>query len=213
MIIAGYANQKEYCWPSQQKIADKLGVTSAAVNKQISILEKKGYLFRVTRFHPETRARLSSVIILNCDVARDFCSMPEVFSAKNKNMILMHLLTLLGLEGLNFIRVTDVLAELGYTKKKNDKNKQKSQQLKIHAANSWLQGKENLEKNKISAAQEKKIQRLYVKIALYTSAFQRTMFDIELRKGLRGVQPERYAECMIERMRAYIQSIQAQQEG
>lgn len=52
-VLASYADREGWCWPSQQTMADALGVKRQAVAKQLGALEELGYIDSRRRTRPD----------------------------------------------------------------------------------------------------------------------------------------------------------------
>lgn len=65
MILAGHSDTDGGCWPSVAKMAEKLGVSRAAVIHQMKALEALNYLWKKPRFDPDTGRQMSNLYLLN----------------------------------------------------------------------------------------------------------------------------------------------------
>jgi DNA-binding MarR family transcriptional regulator len=82
MIIAGYSDQRGFCFPSITMIARNLGMSRQAVTKQINNLVRYGYLVREANYTTNGR-RVSNIYYLNLDMAIEYREKPTVFSKGN----------------------------------------------------------------------------------------------------------------------------------
>src|SRR6218665_2937780 len=65
MILAGHSDTHGGCWPSVAKMADKLGMSRAAVIHQLKALEASNYIRKDARFDPNSGRQMSNLYTLN----------------------------------------------------------------------------------------------------------------------------------------------------
>ncbi len=49
VLLASYADESGECWPSQKTLANQAGMTRQSVNKNLKILQEKGYIYSQQR--------------------------------------------------------------------------------------------------------------------------------------------------------------------
>ena len=53
VLLASYADENGECWPSQKKLAAQAGMTRQSVNKNLKVLQEKGYIHSQQRIDKE----------------------------------------------------------------------------------------------------------------------------------------------------------------
>jgi DNA-binding Lrp family transcriptional regulator len=95
IVLAGFSGTDGMCYPSISQIAKNLGVSRAAVHRQINILVKQNYLKAEGRYCPKTKRRKTNIFIFNTDLARQYSSYPEIFCESNVTSVVTFLVAVL----------------------------------------------------------------------------------------------------------------------
>lgn len=135
-ILAGHADQVGTCFPSVSKIAKQIGISRAAVSKQITTLIKHSYIQREAKFCKKTHARHTNLYTFNLQLANDFDSAD--FSEKGLTPVVAYLATLLGYNPLqlNTVAYSDTQSScINKTQKTNHIEENKKQ--KNEPAHVW----------------------------------------------------------------------------
>lgn len=137
-IWAGYADQKGECFPAVKKVAADMGVSRAAITKQIEILERHGYLRREKRFSADG-GRRSNIIVLNIAIAIQNYDRPNLYAKGYATPKVAGDETISGCEGVQPLEITCPETSGGCTKKTTEENIIKIPFLRKSAAyaNSW----------------------------------------------------------------------------
>ena len=200
-ILAGYAGPEGECWPSIKQIAQSLGMSRAAVSKQIDILIDHQYLIKRPRYKSNTRARTTNVYIFNIALARDYYKTPDIFSKKNVTLIVSYLVTLLSYRGvtpLEFRGDGTYASDTKITKKKTYLKKQNKNECKAASrADAWERENERREALGISVEQNRKLRDLYEELKGIIGTDQVVSFNIHAQKSLKSSTPTEQVDELI----------------
>ena len=84
LALADFADDKGICWPSQETLALKCGVTDRTVRSRLKELEAQNFLIRQPRYSKDRRGRTSDRIVLNLKLSNnDQNDLPESPSGRS----------------------------------------------------------------------------------------------------------------------------------
>jgi hypothetical protein len=197
-VLTGYANQEGHCWPSVVTISKCLGVSRAAVSKQIDALIERGYLSKKARYH-KGGGKKSNVYLLNYDLANQYYKEPDIFSEPNILKMLAIFAATASCIGMEVDEVTYHVTQLGNIKIKNDNKTIKIGGLSSNAlrydyvaaskaANDFDMENERLASMDISKDEVRIFDRIYEDLKMKIGAKAVVAFDTTLNKSAKAMQ-------------------------
>lgn len=213
LMIAGYSGTDGTAFPSINRISKEICMSRTAVTKQVSILEKHGYLTRETRFHP-TGGRTSNIIAFNIDMARKFHDTPTIFCKAHVTAVVTCIATLLHYGGLEPVELMSLETFGGCTKKTVqeiiiEKNKKKKKAEAIKKANvkacAWEAEKELEAATGVGKEEKKRLSSLSNKLRNTLGGHRLVEFDIKAQQSVKGMKP---LEAINQLIKIYEQEIQ-----
>lgn len=187
-IWAGYADQKGECFPSVKRVAADMGVSRAAITKQIEILERHDYLRREKRFSSDG-GRRSNIIVLNIAVAIQNHDRPNLYSKGCATSEVAGGVTKLGCRGVEHLEVAPQETSGGCIKKTRKENIIKipfSNRSKAYA-NSWEDRKREDAVQGWSGEDQKSFEIILQKFYAGKSIQQTLDFEAGLKPRLKGL--------------------------
>ena len=208
-IISGYVGTDEMCWPSITQIAKRNGVTRAAIQNQVKILEEQGYLTRKPRYCERTGARKSSIIVINGELARQYATCPEIFCKANVTIVMTYLVTLLHYRGRYPQKIQgDETPVSDINKTSSRKQFEKNKLNKTHAlltkrkklhASAWEDQKKRQAETGVTNEMNKQLAELNDKLRLQLGSSGLVEFSISTQKETKGMSIKAGVQHFIDR--------------
>jgi predicted transcriptional regulator len=206
-ILAGYANCKDYtAFPSVSRIAKALGLTRAAVTKQIAILERYGYLIRKPNYK-SSGGRTTNIIKFNMEIVTLYGTEPDIFCKRNVTLIVMYLATVSSYGGIELEGVTGSVNSKSCIKKPTEKNiiKKQKEDIAFKGArvrhSGWEQEKEREIETGITKNQNEEFENLYEDLKQLIGVKESVDFSILVGSKTKDI--ESPLERMIEGIKLY----------